>query len=33
MVVVGMVSTGFSIADPAGGAMLNVLGFDTVTRS
>jgi len=31
LVVVGMVSNGFSIADPADGGMLDVVGFDTAT--
>jgi 60 kDa SS-A/Ro ribonucleoprotein len=31
LVVVGMVSNGFSIADPAGPGMLDVFGFDTAT--
>ncbi|HET6866377.1 MAG TPA: TROVE domain-containing protein [Solirubrobacteraceae bacterium] len=31
LVVVGMVSNGFSIADPADGRMLDVVGFDTAT--
>ena len=31
LVVVGMVSNGFSIADPADRAMLDVVGFDTAT--
>jgi len=31
LVVVGMASNGFSIADPADGGMLDVVGFDTVT--
>jgi 60 kDa SS-A/Ro ribonucleoprotein len=30
-VVVGMVSNGFSIADPADPGMLDVVGFDTAT--
>jgi 60 kDa SS-A/Ro ribonucleoprotein len=30
-VVVGMVSNGFSIADPADQGMLDVVGFDTTT--
>jgi 60 kDa SS-A/Ro ribonucleoprotein len=29
LVVVGMVSNGFSIADPSDGGMLDVVGFDT----
>lgn len=33
LVVVGMVSNGFSIADPADGGMLDVVGFDTATPS
>ena len=31
LVVVGMVSNGFSIADPADPGMLDVAGFDTAT--
>jgi 60 kDa SS-A/Ro ribonucleoprotein len=31
LVVVGMASNGFSIADPADGGMLDVVGFDTAT--
>ena len=31
LVVVGMVSNGFSIADPADAGMLDVVGFDTAT--
>ena len=31
LVVVGMVSNGFSIADPKDGGMLDVVGFDTTT--
>jgi 60 kDa SS-A/Ro ribonucleoprotein len=31
LVVVGMVSSGFSIADPADPGMLDVVGFDTAT--
>jgi 60 kDa SS-A/Ro ribonucleoprotein len=31
LVVVGMVSNGFSIADPADGGMLDVVGFDTAS--
>jgi 60 kDa SS-A/Ro ribonucleoprotein len=31
LVVVGMVSNGFSIADPVDGGMLDVVGFDTAT--
>ena len=31
LVVVGMVSNGFSIADPADPEMLDVVGFDTAT--
>jgi 60 kDa SS-A/Ro ribonucleoprotein len=31
MVVVGMTSTGFTIADPTDGGMLDVVGFDTTT--
>ena len=30
-VVVGMVSNGFAIADPADPGMLDVVGFDTAT--
>jgi 60 kDa SS-A/Ro ribonucleoprotein len=29
LIVVGMVSNGFSIADPADAGMLDVVGFDT----
>jgi len=29
LIVVGMVSSGFSIADPDGAGMLDVVGFDT----
>jgi 60 kDa SS-A/Ro ribonucleoprotein len=29
LVVVGLVSNGFSIADPSDGGMLDVVGFDT----
>ena len=29
LIVVGMVSNGFSIADPNDGGMLDVVGFDT----
>ena len=29
LIVVGMTSTGFSIADPADGGMMDVVGFDT----
>ena len=31
LVVVGMVSNGFAIADPADAGMLDVVGFDTAT--
>jgi 60 kDa SS-A/Ro ribonucleoprotein len=31
LVVVGLVSNGFSIADPNDGGMLDVVGFDTAT--
>ena len=31
LVVVGMTSTGFSIADPDDAGMLDVVGFDTAT--
>ena len=31
LVIVGMVSNGFSIADPADPGMLDVVGFDTAT--
>ena len=31
LVVVGMVSNGFSIADPTDRGMLDVVGFDTAT--
>jgi 60 kDa SS-A/Ro ribonucleoprotein len=31
LIVVGMISNGFSIADPADGGMLDVVGFDTAT--
>ena len=31
LVVVGMISNGFSIADPNDGGMLDVVGFDTAT--
>jgi 60 kDa SS-A/Ro ribonucleoprotein len=31
LVVVGMASNGFSIASPADGGMLDVVGFDTAT--
>ena len=31
LVVVGMASNGFTIADPADGGMLDVVGFDTAT--
>jgi 60 kDa SS-A/Ro ribonucleoprotein len=31
LVVVGMVSNGFSIADPNDAGMLDVVGFDTAT--
>ena len=33
LVVIGMVSNGFSIADPTDGGMLDVVGFDTATPS
>jgi 60 kDa SS-A/Ro ribonucleoprotein len=33
LVVVGMVSNGFSIADPDNAGMLDVAGFDTVTSA
>ncbi len=33
LVVVGMVSNGFSIADPDDAGMLDVIGFDTATPS
>jgi 60 kDa SS-A/Ro ribonucleoprotein len=33
LVVVGMVSNGFSIADPGDAGMLDVVGFDTATPS
>ena len=33
LVVIGMVSNGFSIADPGDGGMLDVVGFDTATPS
>ena len=33
LVVIGMVSNGFSIADPQDGGMLDVVGFDTSTPS
>jgi 60 kDa SS-A/Ro ribonucleoprotein len=33
LVVIGMVSSGFSIADPDDGGMLDVVGFDTATPS
>jgi 60 kDa SS-A/Ro ribonucleoprotein len=33
LVVIGMVSNGFSIADPNDGGMLDVVGFDTATPS
>jgi 60 kDa SS-A/Ro ribonucleoprotein len=33
LVVIGMVSNGFSIADPNEGGMLDVVGFDTATPS
>ena len=33
LVVIGMVSNGFSIADPDEGGMLDVVGFDTATPS
>lgn len=31
LVVVGMASNGFTIADPNDGGMLDVVGFDTTT--
>jgi 60 kDa SS-A/Ro ribonucleoprotein len=31
LVVVGMASNGFTIADPADGGMLDVVGFDAAT--
>jgi 60 kDa SS-A/Ro ribonucleoprotein len=31
LIVVGMVSNGFSIADPSDGGMLDVVGFNTAT--
>jgi 60 kDa SS-A/Ro ribonucleoprotein len=31
LVVVGMVSNGFSVADPTDPGMLDVVGFDTAT--
>jgi 60 kDa SS-A/Ro ribonucleoprotein len=31
LVIVGMVSNGFSIADPSDAGMLDVVGFDTAT--
>lgn len=31
LVVVGMASKGFTIADPNDGGMLDVVGFDTTT--
>ena len=31
LVVVGMASNGFTIADPSDGGMLDVVGFDTAT--
>ncbi len=31
LIVVGMVSTGFSIADPDDAGMMDVVGFDTAT--
>ena len=31
LIVVGMVSNGFSIADPKDAGMLDVVGFDTAT--
>jgi len=31
LVVIGMTSTGFSIADPDDAGMLDVVGFDTAT--
>ena len=33
LVVIGMVSNGFNIADPNDGGMLDVVGFDTATPS
>ena len=33
LVVVGLVSNGFSIADPADAGMLDVVGFDTAAPS
>ena len=33
LVVIGMVSNGFRIADPDDGGMLDVVGFDTATPS
>jgi 60 kDa SS-A/Ro ribonucleoprotein len=33
LVVIGMVSNGFSIADPNDAGMLDVVGFDTATPS
>ena len=33
LIVVGMVSNGFSIADPSDAGMLDVVGFDTATPS
>ncbi|MBM6978326.1 MAG: hypothetical protein I3J03_01215, partial [Actinomyces succiniciruminis] len=33
LVVVGMTSTGFSIADPDDAGMLDVVGFDTAVPS
>jgi len=33
LIVVGMVSNGFSIADPNDGGMLDVVGFDTSVPS
>jgi 60 kDa SS-A/Ro ribonucleoprotein len=31
LIVVGMVSNGFTLADPSDGGMLDVVGFDTAT--
>ena len=33
LVVIGMVSNGFTIADPNDAGMLDVVGFDTATPS
>jgi 60 kDa SS-A/Ro ribonucleoprotein len=33
LIVVGMVSNGFTVADPDDGGMLDVVGFDTATPS